>query len=84
MKDIIIAINNLCTGAETKLLLSMLLCEPDEITMQRMLEMTGITKPNNYFRTRKGLMNLGYIVITADGPLVNTDKILSDYALLTK
>lgn len=82
MKDIIIAINNLCTGTEAKLLLSMLLCEPDKITTKRMLQMTGITKPNNYFRTRRELINLGYVVDTMDGMLVNTDKILSDYAKL--
>lgn len=81
MKDIVIAINNLCTGTEAKILLSLLLCEPEETSMKSMLMMTGITKPNNYFRTHKHLLDIGYLTIDESGMHVNTDKILADHPL---
>lgn len=81
MKDLVIAINNLCTGTEAKLLLSLLLCEPKETSTKNILMMTGITKPNNYFRTRKQLLDRGYLTIDESGIHVNTNKILADYPL---
>lgn len=82
-KDILVAVNNLCTGSEVKVLLAVLAYDPVTLSTTQMQKATGITKPNNYFRVRKQLLNLGYLTIDDNGMHVNTDKILSDYALLT-
>lgn len=82
-KDLIVAINNLCTGSEIKVLLTVLAHEPITLSTAQMQKATGITKSNNYFRVRKQLLNLGYLTMDDNGMQVNTDKILSDYALLT-
>ena len=82
-KDLLIAINNLCTGSEVKVLLAVLVHDPATLSTAQMQKATGITKPNNYFRVRKQLLNLGYLTIDESGMYVNADKILSDYALLT-
>lgn len=81
--NLISAINNLCAGSETKVLLTVLCNSPCKMSTSKMQAATGITKPNNYFRVRKQLLNLGYLIIDNNGMQVNTDKILSDYALLT-
>jgi hypothetical protein len=81
-KDLLIAMNNLCAGSEIKVLLAVLSHDCTLSTAQ-MQAATGITKPNNYFRVRRQLLNLGYLTIDDRGMHVNTDKILSDYALLT-
>ena len=81
-KDLLVAINNLCTGSEVKVLLTVLTHDTTLSTAQ-MQAATGITKPNNYFRVRKQLVNLGYLIINDSGMHVNADKILSDYTLLT-
>lgn len=74
--DLFSAINNLCTGSEGKILMSIIGgCSSTE----DMLKMTGITKSNHYFAIRKKLIDKGYITIN---PMcVNSDKILSDYHL---
>jgi hypothetical protein len=81
-KDLLIAINNLCTGSEIKVLLAVL-THDSVLSTSEMQAVTGITKPNNYFRVRKQLLNLGYLILDDSGIYVNTDKILSDYTLLT-
>lgn len=81
-KDLLVAINNLCTGSEVKVLLTVLAHDTTLSTTQ-MQKATGITKPNNYFRVRKQLINLDYLIIDDSGMYVNVDKILSDYTLLT-
>ena len=82
-KDLIAAINNLCAGSEVKVLLTVLAYDSNKMSTAQMQKVTGITKPNNYFRVRKQLLNLGYLTIDDSGMHVNADKILSDYALLT-
>ena len=52
-------------------------------TFAQIQEMTGITKSNNYFKTRKQLVNSGYLIVDESGMRVNADKLLSDYSLLT-
>lgn len=78
-KDLLIAINNLCTGSEVKVLLTVLAHDSTTLSTAQMQKTTGITKPNNYFRVRKQLLNLGYLIIDDNGMHVNTDKILFDY-----
>lgn len=74
--DLFSAINNICTGSEGKILMSIIGgCSSTE----DMLKMTGITKSNHYFAIRKKLINKGYISL--DPIRVNSDKILSDYYL---
>lgn len=82
-KDLLIAINNLCAGSEVKVLLVVLAHDSNKMSTAEMQAATGITKPNNYFRVRKQLLNLGYLIIDDSGMHVNVNKILSDYALLT-
>ncbi len=82
-KSLLVAINNLCSGSEVKVLLAVLAYDSNKMSTSQMQAATGITKPNNYFRVRKQLLNLGYLVIDDCGMHVNIDKILSDYALLT-
>ena len=82
-KDILVAINNLCTGSEVKVLLAVLAYDPVTLSTTQMQNITGITKPNNYFRVRKQLLNLGYLTIDDSVMDVNTDKILEDYSKLS-
>lgn len=81
-KDLLVAMNNLCSGSEVKVLLAILAHGPILSTVQ-MQKATGITKPNNYFRVRKQLVDLNYLTIDNRGMHVNVDKILYDYAQLT-
>lgn len=78
-KDLLVAINNLCTGSEVKVLLTVLAHDSTTLSTAQMQKATGITKPNNYFRVRKQLLNLGYLIIDDNGMHVNADKILLDY-----
>ena len=81
-KDLLVAINNLCSGSEVKVLL-VVLAHGSTLSTTQMQAATGITKSNNYFRVRKQLLNLNYLIIDGSGMHVNADKILSDYTLLT-
>lgn len=81
-KDLLIAMNNLCTGSEIKVLL-VALAHDCALSTAEMQAATGITKPNNYFKVRKQLLNLGYLILDDSGMHVNANKILSDYTLLT-
>ena len=78
-KDLLVAINNLCTGSEVKVLLTVLAHDSTTLSTTQMQKITGITKPNNYFRVRKQLLNLGYLIIDDNGMRVNAEKILFDY-----
>ena len=82
-KPLLIAINNLCSGSEVKVLLAVLAHDSNKMSAAQMQNATGITKSNNYFRVRKQLLNLGYLIIDDSGMHINVDKILSDYTLLT-
>ena len=45
-----------------------------------MQKMTGISKPNNYFKIRKQIENKGYIETDEDGNLyINTKRIMDEY-----
>lgn len=74
-----IAINHLCTYTESKILFAVAYYEGIIPTFAEIQRVTGITKPNNYFRSRKQLLNLGYLIIDGDGMYINEDKILHDY-----
>ena len=80
--ELFAAINNLLPGNEAKLLLTLLGCKGDGSfapSTKYILNMTGISKPNHYFSTRKKLEEKGYIEIDEDGNLyINTEKILKD------
>ena len=82
-KNLISAMNNLCSGSEVKVLLAVLAHDSQKMSTSQMQKVTGITKSNNYFRVRKQLLNLGYLTIDDSGMHVNTEKILNDYTLLT-
>ena len=80
--DLFSAINNLFNGNESKILLTLLGCKGDgsfSPSTQYMLKMTGITKPNNYFKIRKKLEDKGYIQVDETGNIyVDVDQILAD------
>ena len=80
--DLFAAINNLFNGNESKILLTLLGCKGDgsfSPSTQYMLKMTGISKPNNYFKIRKQLEDKGYIQVDETGNIyVDVDQILSD------
>jgi hypothetical protein len=43
-----------------------------------MQKMTGITKPNNYYKTRKQLEDKGYIQVDENGNIyIDTQRIIS-------
>lgn len=78
------AINQTCNGNEAKVLLTLLGCKgdgsfaPSTAYVQRM---SGISKPNNYYKTRKDLETKGFLTTDQDGNLyIDTKKILSKAA----
>lgn len=80
--SLFVAINNLCTGVESKILFSILGYEPDELcplTNSQIMKLSGFTQNNHYFVNRKKLVSKGYIVIGTNGMHVNTDAIMKDY-----
>lgn len=80
MKDeLLIAINHLCTYTEYKILFAVTYHEGVIPTFAEIQRITGITKSNNYFRSRKQLVNLGYLTINDNGMYINEDKIINDY-----
>ena len=79
-----IAINHLCTYTEYKILFAAAYFNGTIPTFEEIQRITGITKSNNYFRSRKQLIDNGYLVIDNHEMHINKDKILNDYMLLTK
>ncbi|MGN5455179.1 MAG: hypothetical protein ACI4XN_04270 [Candidatus Kurthia intestinigallinarum] len=81
--DLFAAINNIFSGNEAKVLLTLIGCKGDgsfSPSTQYMLDMTGISKPNNYFKIRKQLETNGYIEIDEQGNLyIDTKKIIDRY-----
>lgn len=81
--DLFAAINTLFSGNESKLLLTLLGCKGDGSftpSTTYMQKMTGISKPNNYFKIRKQLEDKGYIQIDEKGNLyINTKQIIDKY-----
>ncbi len=80
--DLLEAIYHLCTYNESKILFATMCYEGESPTSKQIGKFIGLTPPNNYFKVRKQLFNLGYLVLDGDGMHVNVDKILSDYANL--
>lgn len=77
--DLLVAINHMCTYVEYKILLAAIHYAGSNPTFAQIKEVTGITQPNNYFRTRKQLVCLGYLIIDDNGMRINADKILNDF-----
>lgn len=78
------AINNQLGGNEAKVLLTLLGCKGDgsfSPSTAYMQKMTGISKPNNYYKVRKQLEDKGYIQLDEKGNIyVDVQKILSQDA----
>ena len=77
--DLLVAINHLCTYVESKILFASIYYENDCPTFVQIQKVTGITQPNNYIRTRKQLLDLGYLVADENSIRIDTDAILNDY-----
>lgn len=79
--ELLAAINNLLSGNEAKVLLVLLGCKGDgsfSPSAEYMQKMTGITQPNNYYKTRKQLEKKGYITTDEKGNIyIDTQKIIS-------
>jgi hypothetical protein len=75
------AINHMCTYSESKVLLATMCYGDAAPTSTQMGRLTGIVPTNNYFKVRKQLLNIGYLILDGSGIRVNADKILSDYLL---
>ena len=75
------AINNQLGGNEAKVLLTLLGCKGDgsfSPSTAYMQKMTGISKPNNYYKVRKQLEDKGYIQLDEKGNIyVDVQKILA-------
>ena len=81
-KDLLRAINHLCTYNEQRLLLTLLGCKGDgsfSPSTEYILDMTGITKACHYFAVRKTLESRGYLKLTDGSIFVQTQAILDDY-----
>lgn len=79
--ELFAAINQTCNGNEAKVLLTLLGCKgdgsfaPSTAYVQRM---SGITQPNNYYKTRKELEKKGFIRTDKEGNLyISTKKIVA-------
>lgn len=79
--ELFAAINVLFNGNEAKVMLALLGCKGDgsfSPSAQYMQNITGITQPNNYYKTRKQLEKKGYIETDKDGNLyIDTQKIIA-------
>jgi hypothetical protein len=81
--NLFVAINNLCTGNETKVLLALLGCKGDgsfSPSTQYMLNVTGIPKANHFSSVRRTLTEKGYLQEKDGDIYIDTAKILSEYA----
>ena len=80
--DLFIAINNLCSGNEAKVLFALLGCKGDGSftpSTQYMLRTTGIPKANHFHSVRKTLTEKGYIEEHEGNIYVNVDFILEEH-----
>ena len=79
--DLFAAINTIFNGNEAKVMLALLGCKGDgsfSPSTAYMQKVTGITLPNNYYKTRKQLEKKGYIEVDEDGNLyIDTQRILA-------
>lgn len=80
--NLFVAINNLCTGNEAKVLLALLGCKGDGSfapSTQYMLNVTGIPKANHFSSVRRTLTEKGYLKEKDGDIYIDTQKILSEY-----
>lgn len=80
--ELFIAVNNLCSGNEAKVLLTLLGCKGDGSftpSTQYMLNVTGIPKANHFSSVRKTLTDKGYLQEQDGDIYIDTAKILSEY-----
>ena len=85
--DLFVAINNLCTGNEAKVLLTLLGCKGDGSfapSTQHMLTATGISKANHFHSTRKSLKDKNFIEEQDGDIYINTTKIIEEYKAKAK
>lgn len=79
--DLFAAVNQICNGNEAKVLLTLLGCKGDGSfapSTAYVQKMTGITKPNNYYRARKQLEDKGLIKTDEQGNIyIDTQVILA-------
>ena len=79
--ELFAAINKIFSGNEAKVMLALLGCKGDgsfSPSAQYMQNITGISQPNNYYKTRKQLEKKGYIESDEEGNLyIDTKKILA-------
>lgn len=81
-QELLQAINNLCTYNEQRLLLTLLGCKGDgsfSPSIDYILKISGITKPNHYYVARRNLEDLGYLKVEDKAIYVDPDQILADY-----
>jgi hypothetical protein len=80
--ELFIAINNLCSGNESKVLLTLLGCKGDgsfSPSTQYMLNVTGLPKANHFHSVRKALTDKNYIEEQNGNIYVNIPFIMSEY-----
>ena len=80
--ELFAAINNLCSGNEAKVLLTLLGCKGDgsfSPSTQYMLNMTGIPKANHFCSVRKALTDKKYIEEQDGDIYINTARIMAEY-----
>lgn len=80
--ELFVAINNLCSGNEAKVLLTLLGCKGDGSfapSTKYMLNVTGITKASNFTAIRKDLTKKGYIQEQDGDIYIDTKQIMFDY-----
>lgn len=79
--DLFAAVNQICNGNETKVLLTLLGCKGDGSfapSTAYVQKMTGITQPNNYYKIRKQLETKGLIKTDEKGNLyIDTQYIVA-------
>ena len=79
--DLFSAVNQICNGNEAKVLLTLLGCKGDgsfSPSSSYVQKMSGISKPNNYYKIRSQLEQKGLIQIAQDGNVhIDTKKILA-------
>ena len=81
--ELFAAINTIFSGNEAKIMFTLLGCKGDgsfSPSVSYMQKMTGITKPNNYYKTKKQLEINGYIETDENGNLyIDTQRIIDEY-----
>lgn len=79
--DLFSAINAIFSGSEAIVLLAWLGCKGDgsfSPNISYILKLTGISKPENYYRVKRNLVNSPYIEEGEDGNIhIDTTKIIS-------